>query len=127
MPIRFGMLGMWHVHADGLIKQIAAHPDEFELVAVFDPEPEVVSLRRQTWSQLFSHLKWMSSPDDVLRESLDAVIVEGRVHDNLKLAKLGLSSGRPVLLEKPAGTCFDEFRLVAELAKQKQLHLQLIY
>src|SRR5262249_52831188 len=67
------------------------------------------------------------SAEAVLKEKIDAVVVEGRVYENLKLAKLGLESGRPVLLEKPAGDNLDEHRKLIELARKKHLHVQMIY
>src|SRR5262245_56958013 len=30
-PMRLGMLGMWHSHADGIVRQVSEHPDEFQL------------------------------------------------------------------------------------------------
>ena len=42
MPIKLGMLGMWHTHADGIVRQVAEHPDEFSLVGFYDPDPAVV-------------------------------------------------------------------------------------
>src|SRR5947199_7789486 len=72
-------------------------------------------------------MRLFDSAEALLHERLDGVIVEGRVHENLKLARLALESGRPVLLEKPAGDDFDEFRRLIELAQRKHLHVQMIY
>lgn len=127
MPLRLGILGMWHVHADGLVKQIAAHPEEFQLVGGFDPEPEVVRLRQHAWKTLLPQFRWHESAAALLNESLDAVVVEGRVYENVYWAKLALESGRPVLLEKPAGDNIRDFRQLIEFARGKQLHVQLIY
>ncbi|MDB5384391.1 MAG: hypothetical protein JWM11_37 [Planctomycetaceae bacterium] len=127
MPLRLGILGMWHVHADGLVKQIAAHPDEFHLTGGFDPEPDVVQQRQASWSDLLPDFKWHTSANELLNEPLDGIVVEGRVHENLRWARLALESGRPVLLEKPAGVNLVEFRNLLELANTRRLHVQLIY
>lgn len=127
MPLRLGMLGMWHTHANGLVKQVAAHPDEFELVAFHDPDPKVAADRTKKWQPLLKKMNVVDSPRALLREKLDGVVVEGRVHDNLKSARLALESGRPVLLEKPAGVDLAEFRRLLELARKKKLHVQMIY
>jgi predicted dehydrogenase len=63
----------------------------------------------------------------LLQEPLDGVVVESRVHENLKLARLALESGRPVMLEKPAGDKLDEFHTLIALAQRKHLHVQMIY
>jgi predicted dehydrogenase len=55
------------------------------------------------------------------------VVLVVRVHENLKLAKLALESGRPLMLEKPAGANLDEHKKLIELAQRKHLHVQMIY
>ena len=114
MPIRLGILGMWHVHTPGLVSQIAQYPKEFQLVGGFDPEPDVVLTRQAAWKTLLPQFVWHASPEAVLREELDGVIVEGRVSENLKWAQMAIDSGRPVLLEKPAGDSFRPFEALPE-------------
>ena len=126
-PFRLGMLGMWHTHAHGIVKQVAAHPDEFELVRFYDDDPQVVADRRQRWLSLLNNVPMADSPADLLRQPLDGVVVEGRVYENIALAQLALESGKPVLLEKPAGTDLAGFRQLSDLADKRRLHLQLLY
>jgi len=126
-PFRLGMLGMWHSHADGIVSRVSENPKEFELVAFWDPEPEVVASRRKRWEGKVSNLRVFEKPEQVLEQKLDGVVVEQRVHENLKLARLALESGRPVMLEKPAGDTLEEHRKLVELARSKKLHLQMIY
>ncbi|MBL8828681.1 MAG: Gfo/Idh/MocA family oxidoreductase [Planctomycetaceae bacterium] len=127
MALRIGMLGMWHVHATGMARQIAAHPDEFELVGCFDPEPNVVRDRVAGWREFAGELPLCDSAEDLLRQPLDAVLVEGRVYDNVRWARMALESGRPVLLEKPAGDNVRDFAALVELAQARSLHVQMIY
>ena len=91
------------------------------------PTREVVADRRKDWGRLVPGLRVFARAEDLLREPLDGVVVEGRVYENLQLARLALESGRPVMLEKPAGTDLDEFRRLIELAQRKHLHVQMIY
>jgi predicted dehydrogenase len=127
MPLKLGMLGMWHTHADGIVRRVAEHPQEFTLAGFYDPDPKVVAERRKTWGAQIPGFRVFDRPEALLRETLDGVVVEGRVHDNLKLARLALESGRPVLLEKPAGDHFDDFRRLIDLAQRKNLRVQMIY
>ena len=32
MALKLGMLGMWHTHADGIVRRGVGHPDGFTLV-----------------------------------------------------------------------------------------------
>jgi predicted dehydrogenase len=127
MTIRFGMLGMWHSHAHGMVRQIADHPDEFTLVGCHDPSAEVAADRLGRWREHLPELRSFDTPEALLREPLDAVVVEGQVFDNLRLAQMALESGRPVMLEKPAGGRLDDFRRLVDLAQRKHLHVQMIY
>ena len=127
MPFRLGMLGMWHTHADGIVRQIAEYPKEFTLVGFYDRDPNVVAQRRKAWEPRLGKLNVFDKPETLAREKLDGVIVEGRVHENLRLARIALDEGKPVLLEKPAGDNLDAFRRLIDLAQKKHLHVQMIY
>lgn len=125
--IRLGMLGMWHTHADGIVRQVTEHPDEFSLVGFWDADPAVVASRQRTWGTRVPGYRVFDRPEELLRQPLDGVVVEGRVHDNLKLARMALESSRPVMLEKPAGDNLDDHRRLIDLAQRKHLHVQMIY
>ncbi|MCI0455519.1 MAG: Gfo/Idh/MocA family oxidoreductase [Gemmataceae bacterium] len=127
MTMRLGMLGMWHTHADGIVRQVAAHPKEFSLVAFHDPDPKLAAERRKRWLPLIPNLRLFDTSQEMLKQQLDGVVVEGRVFENLRLARLALESGRPVMLEKPAGTNLDDFRQLLALAQRRHLHVQMIY
>src|SRR5262245_6398645 len=128
MPLKLGMLGMWHTHADGLVRQVAEHPDEFTLAGFWDSDPATAADRRKKWEpRLTNPFRLFDKPEPLLKENLDGIVVEGRVYENLKLARMALESGRPVLLEKPAGDNLDEFRKLIDLAQRKHLRVQMLY
>jgi len=126
-PLRLGMLGMWHTHADGMVRQIAAHPREFELLGMYDPEANVAAARHARWRDLVPRAVLCQAPQQLLALPVDAVVVEGRVHQNLHWARLALESGRPVLLEKPAGDNLEEYRALLAVARAARLHVQMSY
>jgi predicted dehydrogenase len=127
MPLRLGMLGMWHTHANGIVRRVAENPKEFSLVGGYDPDAGLAAARRKRWQPLVPNLRLFDKPDQLLRQPLDGVVVEGRVHENLRLARLALEAGKPVLLEKPAGTDLDAFRRLHDLAQRRHLRLQMLY
>ena len=63
MPMKLGMLGMWHTHADGIVRQVAAHPEEFTLVGFYDPDPQVVRSRRQRWEPMVPGMRVFDSAE----------------------------------------------------------------
>src|SRR5437870_5280585 len=127
MPLRLGMLGLWHTHADGMVRQIVEHPKEFTLVGGYDRDPQVVAQRRKQWAPRLGNLRIYEKPEQLAQEKLDGIVVEGRVHENVRLARLALDEGKPVLLEKPAGDNLEDYRRLIDQAQKKHLHVQMIY
>ncbi len=127
MPLKLGMLGMWHTHADGIVRQVTEHPEEFALAGFWDPDPQTVAEKKKRWEAKVPNFRVFDKAETLLKEPLDGVVVEGRVFENLKLARMALESGRPVMLEKPAGDNLDEHRRLIDLAQRKHLHVQMIY
>src|SRR5688572_20758857 len=125
--MKLGMLGMWHAHADGIVRRVVENPKEFSLVGFYDGEPAIVEKRRKEWGPRVDGFRVFERPEQLCAEPLDGIVIEGRVYENLKLARMALEAGRPVLLEKPAGERLDEFKQVADLAQKKHLHLQITY
>src|SRR6266404_6258923 len=103
MVMRLGMLGMWHTHADGMVRQIAEHPREFALVGFYDRDTALVAQRRAQWGPRLGNMRVFETAEQLAAEQLDGIVVEGRVFENVRLAQLALEHGKPVLLEKPAG------------------------
>jgi predicted dehydrogenase len=127
MPFRLALLGVWHPHAPGMVRQIAAHPEEFELVGCWDADRAMVEQRRSQWSSLLPDLRWFDSADDLLDQQLDGVLVEGIVSENLSHARRALERHLPVLCEKPAGTTIAEAEATFALARRQGVHLQMAY
>jgi predicted dehydrogenase len=127
MPIKLGMLGMWHTHADGIVRQVTEHPDEFRLVGFWDPDAKLIASREKLWASRVPEYRVFASAAELLRQPLDGVVVEGRVFENLSLARQALEAGKPVMLEKPAGDKLAEHQKLIEIAQKKHLHVQMIY
>jgi hypothetical protein len=101
MPFRLGMLGMWHTHAHGIVRQAAARPKEFSLCAFYDADEEVVRDRRRRWLPLLNNVPVFQSPKELLSEKLDGVIVEGRVSGSNVWLTQSVEPYTVVSLEKP--------------------------
>ena len=127
MAMKLGMLGMWHSHATGIVRQVAAHPEEFQLTAFWEGDEKLAGQKAEQWGKLLPEVKRYHSPAELLRQPLDGVVVEGRVYENVALARLALEAGFPVMLEKPAGTTMKDFQSLIDLAQRKHLRVQMIY
>ena len=65
MVLKLGMLGMWHTHADGIVRQVAAHAHEFALTGFYDPAPQVVAERRKRWAPLLPGFRVFDRPEQM--------------------------------------------------------------
>jgi predicted dehydrogenase len=116
--IKIGFLGAAYSHAAPKLKLLSDHPD-FELVGAWDDAPAVrASVEKQGVKIL--------SQDEVLAQS-QVVAVEAVVRDHAKYARIALSAGRHVHLEKPPSLQLKDFRDIVTMARDKHLLLQLGY
>jgi predicted dehydrogenase len=122
--IRIGLLGAGHGHAGGKLQVLQASP-EFEVVGVAEAHPEVRERSRSQRS--FAPARWVSEAELLEDRSVVAIAVEGRVQDNLALARRALEAGKHVHLDKPAGASLPAFRAVLGLARKRNLLLQMGY
>ena len=65
----------------------------------------------------------LPSAEAVLDSQAEAVVIEGRVFQNLDYAEKALRAGKHVLLEKPAGVDLEQLRRVQKLSINKGLCL----
>ena len=126
--MKLGMLGMWHTHADGIVRRVAEHPDEFTLVGFYDRGPG----GRAKPAQAMGAADRTASACSTSRSNFwpnrsTASSSKAACTRTCALARLALESGRPVMLEKPAGDRLDEYRRLVDLAQRKHLHVQMIY
>jgi len=122
MPFKFAFLGCWHSHAKMHVREAAARPNEVELIGAYDSDPAVVD----TWRHQ-SEIVIFPSVEAVLDSEAEAVVIEGRVFQNLDYAEKALQAGKHVLLEKPAGVDLTQLRKVQKLSVDKGLCLQMAY
>ncbi len=112
MPFKFAFLGCWHSHAKMHVRESEARPNKVKLIGAYDSDPVVVAKWREQWG---GHI--FQSVEAVLDSDADAVIVEGRVFQNLDYAEQALEAGKHVLLEKPAGVDLEQLKRIHRLSR----------
>lgn len=127
MKLKLAFLGAWHSHAVMHVREAAARPDEFELLGMYDPDPEAIAGNLARWSAEGSDVSVFDSAGQVLSSDADVVIVEGHVYQNLDYAEAALTAGKHVLLEKPAGVDLAHYMRLQEQAAASGLQLHLAY
>ena len=114
MPLKFAYLGAWHSHAPMHVREAARRPDEFQLVGMYDPDPEVVARNRQRWAEYKLPLH--------VFPTAEALIVEGHIYQNLDYVEEALGAGKHILLEKPAGVDLAQLERIHELSRNCLLY-----
>lgn len=117
--LRIGQIGLGHPHASGKLDAIRKLSNEFELVGVVETDP---SLRRRISGVSFVELDELLEPGN-----LDAVAVETPVPALIPMAARALNAGLHIHLDKPAGTDFHSFEKVVDIARNKNLTIQMGY
>jgi len=126
-PARLAMIGLSHSHSQGNAKA-AAMVDEVELAGVWDEEAQLTRHRCSEWQEMLPDLVAYDSLQQALSDpTIEGVIVDGRVSQNLSLARAAVSHGKHVLLEKPAGTNLAELSDLHDRAREAQVLLQMGY
>lgn len=122
--IRAGLLGISHAHAIGKLRTIQSSP-EYELAGVCEPDSELQQQRKD--EEVFKGVRWLSEQELLGDDTVQVVAVEGRVQDNLGLARRAVEAGKHVHLDKPAGESLEEFKALLDLVKEKNLLFQMGY
>ncbi len=122
--IRAVLLGAGHAHAVGKMKMLQAL-DEYELVGVC--EPDRTTRDRLLEKQALQGLRLLTEEQLLGDRSIEVVAVEGKVQQNLALARRALEAGKHVHLDKPAGTDLSAFRALLDEAAEEKLLVQMGY
>lgn len=125
MKVKLAQYGISHDHAGGKAR-IMQESEQADFCGVFEPSPEV----RMTLGKnpVYDGVYWFSSKEEMLEDdSITGIAIQGRVSQNLAFAHETLTHGKHVWLDKPAGDDLDAFRAVLDLAREKELLVQLGY
>jgi predicted dehydrogenase len=116
--LTIGFLGGAHSHAAEKVKVVRASAD-WNLVGVCEDDESVRRQYERAGVPLLSQ--------EQLFERCKVIAVESMVQDHARHAKLALSAGKHVHLEKPPADTLESFRDLVELARQKRLLVQMGY
>jgi hypothetical protein len=117
--------GTAHAHASGHASVLQANSD-VRFTGVF--EPDEGRRRAQSQTPTYAYVRWYESKDEMLGDpTVQAVAVEGAVHENLDVARDAVDAGKHVWLEKPAGDDLKAFAQILDIARQKNRRVQLGY
>lgn len=120
--IKIGQIGIGHNHGGAKMATVRKFPELFEVIGYAEENEKWIEKRANKPS--YEGLKRYSVSE--LIERCDAIMLESDVWDLDKYAKLCVSAGKHIHMDKPAGI-LDEFKSVLDTAKGKKLVVQMAY
>lgn len=116
MPVKFGILGVAHLHAFGYVKGIRECPGA-EYIGVWDEDGQ----RSGKFVSAVRGITYKSA--EALLDDVDAVVVCSENTTHAKYIRLAAQAGKHVLCEKPLVTDAEEGERLLEFVAQKGVKL----
>ena len=121
--IKIGQIGIGHNHGEARMRAIRKFPELFEVVGYAEENEEWVVKRGGMAG--YNNLSRMSV-DELIQKS-DALLIESDIWNLTDYAKKCVLAGKHIAMDKPASGTIEEFKEVLDIAKEKNLVVQLGY
>jgi len=121
--IRLGQIGIGHNHGSAKFSAARKFPELFEIVGY--AEENTRWIEKRGGFECYSGVARMSVEEII--EKSDAVLIESDVWDLTKYAKMCIDAGKHIHMDKPASGALEEYKSLLDLAKERNLVVQLGY
>ena len=121
--IKIGQIGIGHNHGEGKMLAARKFPELFEVVGYAEENGEWIEKRGNL--PCYKDLPRLSVEEII--EKSDAILVECDVWNLTKVAKMCVEAGKHVHIDKPASGTLAEFEELLNIAKEKNLTVQMGY
>ena len=121
--IKIGQIGIGHNHGESKMLAVRKFPELFEVVGYAEENEEWVEKRGNL--PCYKDLPRLSVEEII--EKSDAILVECDVWNLTKVAKMCVEAGKHAHIDKPASGTLAEFEELLNIAKEKNLTVQMGY
>lgn len=121
--IKIGQIGIGHNHGEGKMLAVQKFPELFEVIGYAEENEEWIEKRGNL--PCYKDLPRLSVEEII--EKSDAVLVECDVWNLTKTAKRCVDAGKHVHIDKPASGTLADFESLLNVAKEKNLTVQMGY
>ncbi|MBQ4528496.1 MAG: Gfo/Idh/MocA family oxidoreductase [Clostridia bacterium] len=121
--IKIGQIGIGHNHGEGKMLAAQKFPELFEVIGYAEENEKWVEKRGNL--PCYKDLPRLSVEEII--EKSDAILVECDVWNLTKVAKMCVEAGKHVHIDKPASGTLAEFEELLNIAKEKNLTVQMGY
>ena len=121
--IKIGQIGIGHNHGEGKMLAVQKFPELFEVIGYAEENEEWIEKRGNF--PCYKDLPRLGVEEII--EKSDAILVECDVWNLTKVAKMCVEAGKHVHIDKPASGTLAEFEELLNIAKEKNLTVQMGY
>ncbi len=121
--IRIGQIGIGHNHGAEKMKAVRKFPELFEVVGY--AEPSEYWVRERGENVAYQGLRRYTAEE--LLPLCDAILIETDVWDLTETAEKCIKAGKHIHMDKPASGSLSDYKRVLDMAKEKNLVVQLGY
>ena len=121
--IKIGQIGIGHNHGEGKMLAVQKFPELFEVIGYAEENEKWIEKRGNL--SCYKDLPRLSVEEII--EKSDAILVECDVWNLTKVAKMCVEAGKHVHIDKPASGTLAEFEELLNIAKEKNLTVQMGY
>ncbi|MGN0566891.1 MAG: Gfo/Idh/MocA family protein, partial [Candidatus Limousia pullorum] len=121
--IKIGQIGIGHNHGEAKMLAVRKFPDLFEVIGYAEESEEWVQKRGE--NKGYQGLTRCGVEE--LLEKCDAMLVETDVWNLTETAQKCVNAGKHIHMDKPASGTLEEYKQVLDVAKEKNLVMQLGY
>ena len=123
--IRIGHIGIAHDHSAPVLQCVLSYPEVFEFIGYAEENP--ANFAKKIVTDPFYNDLPRKTVAELIAAKPDAMLVEGYELDNLDVAMLCIENGIHVHIDKPAGADLAKFKALLDLAREKNLTVQVGY
>lgn len=123
--IKIGQIGIGHNHGSEKMATARKLPEIYEMVGVVEADSKWK--RERGDMQQYKGIPWLTEEQLFNTPGLQAVLVETDVPDLVPTARRCLEAGMHIHMDKPAGYNLQEFADMLDMARRKNLAVQLGY
>lgn len=121
--IKIGQIGIGHNHGEAKMLAVRKFPELFEVIGYAEENEDWIQARGSLAG--YQGLPRMSV-DEIIEKS-DAVLIETDVWNLTEYAMKCVRAGKHIHMDKPASGTLEEYKALLDMAKEKQLVVQLGY
>ncbi len=124
-PLRVVQVGTWWMtHADHVMLSMRSMPPYFDVLGICEPDADrrIAAQKRDC----YRGLPWLEM-EDIYTLRPDAVMIEGPELEQAKMALPFAERGFHLHIDKPCGTCGEDFEKLCQLAREHHTVLRVGY